>query len=119
MYLRQTLLSAGHNSKLRLLGISTVAGNQTVDKVTLNALGVVDAAGLQHISKYWLFCVFSQWCLSGYDPFLACPADVYKGQSRPLMRPLVSLLLLQLTYPVRMSMYYCALPPKMGHMVNC
>jgi len=35
----------------RLLGISTVAGNQTVDKVTLNALGVVDAAGLQHISK--------------------------------------------------------------------
>lgn len=42
---------AGHNSKLRLLGISTVAGNQTVEKVTVNALGVVDAAGLQHISK--------------------------------------------------------------------
>ena len=43
-------LHAGHSSKLRLLGISTVAGNQTVDKVTLNALGVVEAAGLQHIS---------------------------------------------------------------------
>lgn len=43
--------SAGHNSKLRLLGISTVAGNQTVEKVTVNALGVVDAAGLQHISE--------------------------------------------------------------------
>ncbi|DBB11457.1 hypothetical protein WJX82_006709 [Trebouxia sp. C0006] len=57
------IVLAGHNSKLRLLGISTVAGNQTVDKVTLNALGVVDAAGLQHI-------------------------NVYKGQSRPLMRPL-------------------------------
>ena len=44
-------ICAGHNSKLRLLGISTVAGNQTVEKVTVNALGVVDAAGLQHISK--------------------------------------------------------------------
>ena len=45
------LIRAGHNSKLRLLGISTVAGNQTVEKVTVNALGVVDAAGLQRISK--------------------------------------------------------------------
>lgn len=45
------IICAGHNSKLRLLGISTVAGNQTVEKVTVNALGVVDAAGLHHISK--------------------------------------------------------------------
>lgn len=45
------LTCAGHNRKLRLLGISTVAGNQTVEKVTVNALGVVDAAGLQRISK--------------------------------------------------------------------
>lgn len=44
--------SVGHNSRLRLLGISTVAGNQTVDKVTINALGVTDAAGLQRVSAY-------------------------------------------------------------------
>lgn len=49
-------IRAGHNSKLRLLGISTVAGNQTVEKVTVNALGVVDAAGLQNISKSAASC---------------------------------------------------------------
>ena len=53
-----TFTHAGHNSRLRLLGISTVAGNQTVDKVTLNALGVVEAAGLQHISTYHTGCRF-------------------------------------------------------------
>lgn len=57
------IVLAGHNSRLRLLGISTVAGNQTVDKVTINALGVTDAAGLQRI-------------------------NVYKGQAKPLMRAL-------------------------------
>ena len=45
------LIRTGHNRKLRLLGVSTIAGNQTVEKVTVNALGVVDAAGLQSISK--------------------------------------------------------------------
>ena len=44
-------IRTGHNRKLRLLGVSTIAGNQTVEKVTVNALGVVDAAGLQSISK--------------------------------------------------------------------
>ena len=39
--------SAGYDRRLKLLGVSTVAGNQTVDKVTLNALGVVTAAGLR------------------------------------------------------------------------
>lgn len=80
------IVPAGHNSKLRLLGISTVAGNQTVDKVTLNALGVVAAAGLQHISMFILLCVLhAQLSITS-----SWPADVYKGQSRPLMRPLVS-----------------------------
>ena len=43
--------SAGYDRRLKLLGVSTVAGNQTVDKVTLNALGVLTAAGLRDIRE--------------------------------------------------------------------
>ena len=39
----------GHDNRLMLLGISTVAGNQLLDKVTQNALDVVYAAGLGEI----------------------------------------------------------------------
>jgi len=42
---------AGYDSRLNLLGVSTVAGNQTVEKVTLNALGVLTAAGLHDVRK--------------------------------------------------------------------
>jgi inosine-uridine nucleoside N-ribohydrolase len=42
---------AGHHPTLRLLGISTVAGNQSLSKVTQNALDMLDAAGLQHIGE--------------------------------------------------------------------
>ena len=81
------LSRAGHNNKLRLLGISTVAGNQTVEKVTINALGVVDAAGLQSISKS---AARPSKCKTAQasDSCVHC-ADVYKGQPKPLMRPLV------------------------------
>ncbi len=37
---------AGFNPCIQLLGVSTVAGNQTVEKTTQNALDVLDAAGL-------------------------------------------------------------------------
>lgn len=53
------LLAAKH---LDVLGITTVAGNQTLKKVTINALKVVELAGLTHI-------------------------PVFKGMDRPLMRP--------------------------------
>lgn len=46
-----SLLSAGYDSRLRLLGVSTVAGNQTVERVTLNALGLLTAAGLHDIRE--------------------------------------------------------------------
>ena len=52
MHAVDLIYDVGHNPRLRLLGISTVAGNQTVDKVTINALGVTDAAGLQRISMF-------------------------------------------------------------------
>lgn len=55
------IILAGYDPKLQLLGISTVAGNQTIDKVTDNALRVLAAAGLSNI-------------------------PVVKGQSKPLMR---------------------------------
>ena len=34
-----------HHAAIELLGISTVAGNQTVEKTTLNAAKIVHAAG--------------------------------------------------------------------------
>ncbi|GIL61686.1 hypothetical protein Vafri_15974 [Volvox africanus] len=55
------ILLAGHTPGLRLLGISTIGGNQTLAKVTQNALDVLDALGLSHIG-------------------------VVAGQPRPLMR---------------------------------
>jgi inosine-uridine nucleoside N-ribohydrolase len=59
------IVLAGHSERLNLLGVSTVAGNQTLELVTENALRVLHAAGL------------------GAVPVVA-------GQARPLMRPSVS-----------------------------
>ena len=56
------IILAGFHSDLQLLGISTVAGNQSLKKVTDNALRVLSAAGLEHI-------------------------PVVAGQNKPLMRP--------------------------------
>jgi purine nucleosidase len=56
------LILAGYSPMLELLGVSTVAGNQSVEKMTDNALRVLAAAGLPHI-------------------------DVVAGAARPLMRP--------------------------------
>ena len=44
---------AGHHPKLRLLGISTVAGNQTVEKTTANAVSMAAAAGLE-VGERWV-----------------------------------------------------------------
>ncbi|GMH32973.1 hypothetical protein BSKO_00807 [Bryopsis sp. KO-2023] len=55
------IIVAGYEQKLRLLGISTIGGNQSVDKITTNALLVLEAAGLEDV-------------------------DVVQGQSTPLIR---------------------------------
>uniref|UniRef100_A0A7R9YS21 Inosine/uridine-preferring nucleoside hydrolase domain-containing protein n=1 Tax=Chlamydomonas euryale TaxID=1486919 RepID=A0A7R9YS21_9CHLO len=55
------IILAGHSPNVELLGISTVAGNQTVTKCTRNALDVLSAASLTGIS-------------------------VVEGQAKPLMR---------------------------------
>eukprot|EP00898_Chlorokybus_atmophyticus_P004238 jgi/Chlat1/4815/Chrsp31S04863 len=46
------IILAGHNRALRLLGISTVHGNQSVEKTTVNAQKVLRMAGLDHIPKH-------------------------------------------------------------------
>lgn len=56
------IILAGYSPDVLLLGISTVAANQAVEKVTLNALQILDAAGLSQIG-------------------------VVQGQSKPLVRP--------------------------------
>lgn len=43
------ILFAGHHPQIELLAITTVAGNQSVDKTTLNALKVCSLAGLHSI----------------------------------------------------------------------
>jgi inosine-uridine nucleoside N-ribohydrolase len=42
-------LLAGYDPRVELLGVSTVAGNQTCNKTTHNAVKVLAAAGLGHI----------------------------------------------------------------------
>ena len=42
---------AGHHPDVRLLGISTVAGNSSLKNVTANALAAVEASGLSNVRK--------------------------------------------------------------------
>ncbi|EFA83639.1 N-D-ribosylpurine ribohydrolase [Heterostelium album PN500] len=56
------IMMAGHSKSLKLLGISTVVGNQTVEKTTINALKVCAISGLSDV-------------------------EVVKGAANPLMRP--------------------------------
>ncbi|PVU99207.1 hypothetical protein BB560_005544, partial [Smittium megazygosporum] len=55
------IILAAHNPRLELLGISTVSGNQTVDKTTINAIKMLEAVGRPEI-------------------------PVYKGAGKPLLR---------------------------------
>lgn len=43
------IILAGHNENIHLLGISTVCGNQTVEKTTLNALRTLELAGIPNV----------------------------------------------------------------------
>ncbi|KAF8061292.1 iunH [Scenedesmus sp. PABB004] len=58
------IMLAGHSPALELLGVSTVASNQSVDKTTRNALDVLHWVGLGHVG-------------------------VAMGQARPLLRPIL------------------------------
>lgn len=54
---------------MKLLGISTVAGNQTVEKVTQNALDVLQAAGLPHVGELAALLLDSItiiWCINPF-----------------------------------------------------
>ena len=55
-------LHEGYSSAVTLLGVSVVSGNQLLEKVTQNALDVLQAAGLGHVR-------------------------VVAGQAKPLLRP--------------------------------
>ncbi|KAI8466212.1 MAG: putative tRNA synthetase [Monoraphidium minutum] len=56
------IILAAYDPRLQLLGISTVAGNQSVEKVTRNALDILEFAGVEGVG-------------------------VVMGQGRPLLRP--------------------------------
>lgn len=46
------MMLAGHSSRLRILGVSTVGGNQSLEKTTNNALNVLNVSGLAHLPLY-------------------------------------------------------------------
>lgn len=82
---------AGFHSRLNLLGVSTVAGNQTVEKVTLNALGTLTAAGLsstgicqdEHGSIQRIILI----TFNNLNQELPLIAALVQGQAKPLLRP--------------------------------
>ncbi|KAG1670981.1 hypothetical protein FOA52_014370 [Chlamydomonas sp. UWO 241] len=94
------IILAGHDPRLELLGISTVAGNQTVEKVTQNALDVLAAAGLHGIGVVAglakpllrpspILCPEIHGdsgldCLSGL-PLLPCCSDEPRGGKAPVV----------------------------------
>lgn len=43
------IILAGHSPLIKLIGISTVTGNQTLDQTTRNTLNVLHSSGLSHI----------------------------------------------------------------------
>lgn len=46
------MMLAGHSSRLRILGVSTVGGNQSLEKTSNNALNVLHVSGLAHLPLY-------------------------------------------------------------------
>ena len=46
------IILCAHNPAIKLLGVSTVHGNQSLDKVSLNAAKVLAAAGASHVPVY-------------------------------------------------------------------
>ena len=60
------IILAGNHEQINLIGISTVFGNTSVEKTTLNTLKITSMSGIRHIK-------------------------VYKGASKAILRPLESL----------------------------
>jgi len=73
------ILLAAYSDKINLLGVSTVAGNQTIEKTTVNALNAFNLLGLiDHSSNG------NQDCLKSSSNGFHCP--LVKGCGKPLMR---------------------------------
>ena len=43
------IILAGHDPKLKLIGLSSVAGNASIEKTTKNILNVINVSGLEKI----------------------------------------------------------------------
>jgi len=75
------ILLAAHSKKTKLIGVSTVAGNQTLEKTTRNTLKIFNLLGLvKNPSEQGVKSLDSE--ANG----LACP--IIKGCSKPLLRQL-------------------------------
>ncbi|GAB4819914.1 hypothetical protein N2152v2_006960 [Parachlorella kessleri] len=76
----------GYHPQIRLIGISTVAGNQTVEKVTHNALAVLAAAGLSGIGTA---SPFTSVCCTLLQPILCPEIHGESGLDGPLGGPVL------------------------------
>lgn len=66
------ILLAAYSEKIQLVGMSTVSGNQTIEKTTKNAMNVVNLIGLVKTTE------------SAEKPL---PFPLIEGAPKPLMRP--------------------------------
>jgi len=100
------IMLAGLHPAVHLLGVSTVAGNQTVEKTTLNALRVLALAHIPGVGVYdelmgstgmphhntppLILCVhglWRWWVMIIHCDRVAAAQDVVMGQAMPLLRP--------------------------------
>jgi inosine-uridine nucleoside N-ribohydrolase len=73
------ILLAAYSEKINLIGVSTVAGNQTIEKTTMNALNAFNLLGLIDQSSNG-----NRECLKSSSNGFHCP--LVKGCGKPLMR---------------------------------
>lgn len=69
------ILLAAYSEKIKLIGLSTVSGNQTIEKTTKNALNVLNLIGLLKEQK------------SENDSEKLIDFPIIQGAGKPLMRP--------------------------------
>jgi inosine-uridine nucleoside N-ribohydrolase len=89
------IMLAGHSPSVELLGISTVAGNQTVEKTTVNALRVLSLADIRGVGTphrglalptVVTVLTLHYACVRAVVSYVCRAADVVMGQGAPLMR---------------------------------
>lgn len=103
------LMLAGWSPALTLLGVSTVASNQVVEKTTRNALDVLDLCGLDHIGEYVVMTI-SQACITSTWAAVAGMLLSANGCHQPEQLGCISLGCKRTTHSIRMFLWALLVP---------